>query len=684
MHVQLQYNGNPLPLPLWFICGTDAKLRRYSQLENFPIDIKNAAENENYSLLDELEKRRHFKPKGRPPYSSSLIRYSLILRYTSLQAYKLLLQNFPLPSISLLNKLHAGGVDAIKAIKYLLEKKDISRDVILIFDEMYLQKSTQFHGGKYEGADEDGNPYKGIVVFMIVGMKKSKPYVIKACPETAINGDWIAREVEKAIGLLCKAGFNVRGIVADNHSSNVSAFNILISKFDSDASRLFIHHPENESRSYIFFDNVHLLKNIRNNLFNVKKFVFPKFEFKIRDEIVASSPDGYISWADLHSIYDIDSKLPSNLRKANKLTYRAMHPWNDKQNVDLALSVFDITTVTAVKNYLPERKDMAGFLELIFTWWTIINSRTRFTPFHLSNAIEEDDEKTEFLRMFADWIALWSESPFFCLTTQTSKALIWTLRAQAQLIEDLLSKDHYSYVIPQKLQSDPIEKRFSQYRQMSGGRFLVSLVEVKNSERILACQSLLKEGINFWSEDLSPIEPSKIAELSTLIEEDDSHLYEASLTDDGKEVATTIAGYIAKKLLKSSKCYECKTRLVSPKDTEFENTYFNLLTRGGLTVPSPSLADFVVHSFAILDIVDDKIMKFPSVPTRNAAEFLIQKYSSVVRFTCDLHCEWGMKFATKPIVNIFYNNKQKIHSDSVKKDSIAGFKKRQREKSGFS
>ena len=35
-HVQLECNGNHLPLPLWFIRGTDAKIRRFSQLENFP------------------------------------------------------------------------------------------------------------------------------------------------------------------------------------------------------------------------------------------------------------------------------------------------------------------------------------------------------------------------------------------------------------------------------------------------------------------------------------------------------------------------------------------------------------------------------------------------------------------------------------------------------------------------
>ena len=169
-----------------------------------------------------------------------------------MQAYKLLLQRFQLPSISLLNKLQAGGTDTIKSLKFLLEKGEISRDIIIMFDEMYLQKCTQYHGGTYEGANEEGELYKGVVVFMITGLKKSIPYVIKACPETSISGKWLAKHVEDAIVSLCDVGFNVKGIVADNHSANVSAYNYLLDKFPGDTSRLFMLHPDNNSRIYIF------------------------------------------------------------------------------------------------------------------------------------------------------------------------------------------------------------------------------------------------------------------------------------------------------------------------------------------------------------------------------------------------------------------------------------------------
>ena len=111
LHVQLQYNGNHVPLPPWFVEGRSARLTRISMLDNFlPPYIRNVASydgNNDHSILEELERRKH-QPKGRPPYSAAMIRYALLLRYTSFQAYKLLLEKFPLPSMSLLKKNPTG------------------------------------------------------------------------------------------------------------------------------------------------------------------------------------------------------------------------------------------------------------------------------------------------------------------------------------------------------------------------------------------------------------------------------------------------------------------------------------------------------------------------------------------------------------------------------------------------
>ena len=36
-------------------------------------------------------------------------------------------------------------------------------------------------------ADEEGNLYKGIVAFMVVGLKQSIPFVVQAIPEVTFN-----------------------------------------------------------------------------------------------------------------------------------------------------------------------------------------------------------------------------------------------------------------------------------------------------------------------------------------------------------------------------------------------------------------------------------------------------------------------------------------------------------------
>ena len=105
LRVELQYMGNPVPLPPWFTHGRDARLNNVTQLEEFPKYMKGIAGNSEYSILNELEKRKHYKPKGRPPFSSEIIRFALLTRYTSAQAYRLMLEKFPLPSFSTLAKI---------------------------------------------------------------------------------------------------------------------------------------------------------------------------------------------------------------------------------------------------------------------------------------------------------------------------------------------------------------------------------------------------------------------------------------------------------------------------------------------------------------------------------------------------------------------------------------------------
>ena len=118
-----------------------------------------------------------------------MICYGLHLCHTSFQACKQLHEIFPLPSISLLNKIQQGGVNSIKTLKIFLESGQILNDCMLMVDEICLEKATQYHSGEYDGADDGGNLYKGIVVFMIVGLKESISYIIQAITEVKFSGE---------------------------------------------------------------------------------------------------------------------------------------------------------------------------------------------------------------------------------------------------------------------------------------------------------------------------------------------------------------------------------------------------------------------------------------------------------------------------------------------------------------
>ena len=93
-----------MSLPQWSVQGHNITVKKVTYLENFPEYIRNTATDNYNGLLNELSQRNLYKPQGRPPYAS-VIRYALHLRCTSLQAYKLFFERFPMSYLLLLNKI---------------------------------------------------------------------------------------------------------------------------------------------------------------------------------------------------------------------------------------------------------------------------------------------------------------------------------------------------------------------------------------------------------------------------------------------------------------------------------------------------------------------------------------------------------------------------------------------------
>ena len=138
----------------------------------------------------------------------------------------------------------------------------------------------------------------------------------------------------------------------------------------------------------------------------------------------------------------------------------------------------------------------------------------------------------------------------FTLTTQTGSALVRTVLCFASLIEDLL-REGYDFVLTSRFQSDPLEKRFRQYQQMSGERFLVGLRDVTSSEKIIEFKSLLKGYLDIDNVKVENSNDDKrtirLLSRASIVPCSPEHL---SLSDDSRKAAIHITRYIAKKLKK--------------------------------------------------------------------------------------------------------------------------------------
>ena len=204
--------------------------------------------------------------------------------------------------------------------------------------------------------------------------------------------------------------FNIRAVVCDNHSTNVSAYKHLKSLYPCLIRDNAMTNPSNpEKYTYLIFDKGHLIKNIRNNLLANRFFQVSALEMSLMDVIIKTTP-GTIQWSIFHRIHEKDTAIECHMRKAPKITYNVLHPGNNKQSVPLVLAIFDLTTIAAIRQYFPEDIIASSFLYLVYNWWLLVNAKERFHPNIVGNALIADDGKIEFLRQFSNWLSEWREA----------------------------------------------------------------------------------------------------------------------------------------------------------------------------------------------------------------------------------------------------------------------------------
>ena len=127
--------------------------------------------------------------------------------------------------------------------------------------------------------------------------------------------------------VLTDCGFKVRMIISDSHSCNTSAYHQILNYFNTPYDNLYFMYES--QKICLCFDTVYLIKSVRNNLLNNKRFIFRAFAFEKFNDLI-NVEGGLISWKLLHDTYKKDCTLHVNLRKAPRLNLKVLHPDNNK------------------------------------------------------------------------------------------------------------------------------------------------------------------------------------------------------------------------------------------------------------------------------------------------------------------------------------------------------------------
>ena len=96
---------------------------------------------------------------------------------------------------------------------------------------MYSQKCVQYCSGGFLGGDKERTFYKGIVISMIVSLKKYIPCFATSLPEASTSGHWQSRQTNRCIHDLKFTGSQIRAAVSDDHRSNVISYSVLWKKY---------------------------------------------------------------------------------------------------------------------------------------------------------------------------------------------------------------------------------------------------------------------------------------------------------------------------------------------------------------------------------------------------------------------------------------------------------------------
>lgn len=318
----------------------------------------------------------------------------------------------------------------------------------------------------------------------------------------------------------------------------------------------------------------------------------------------------------------------------------------------------------------------------------------------------EDQTNLIHLVQFLKWLEAWKNlaGPIGRLTTETFNALTRTVNAVIQLSEYALNTLGIGYLLLGKLQTDNLEARFGEYRQLSGANYLVSVQQILVSEKKLRIYSVLCMCSSICGDvpicDLSTV--FNMADTDEIIPSTHNKLCHAwfSINVETSEILVYISGFVAFKVSKRLKCSLCCKLLQQDKflsvDIEPDLSiatwlkYTQLLDRGGLKYPSQSLTALSLIAYLVVQVLISSDYEQKFLHSSNHKEIVIDTVTSnflqyfkedrTVCTACGCSIRDVLVRAIPTFANIFLNNYRKTKNDTDKFEQTSTSNKRKLQK----
>lgn len=197
--------------------------------------------------------------------------------------------------LSLINMKCGFDEEFMKLLrKHFDSKTPLQRHGILLLDEINVRKSvtvcsknltyiglTDFGDDGPQCTDiQDQATHDLVFMFQPLADSYTQPIAVFAS-KNPVKGecDELAKLVIKAIVYLENVGAKIHGIVADGAATNKKMWLLLgVSGSKHETKTWFTHPADDERQVFVFSDIPHVIKNIRNRLYNKRKLrISPKF-----------------------------------------------------------------------------------------------------------------------------------------------------------------------------------------------------------------------------------------------------------------------------------------------------------------------------------------------------------------------------------------------------------------------